>query len=382
MIFRGMSLLALFLIASLPLHAQESPAKEKTPLRDFILKMRGRQAYGLYLQKRKVGWMVVEIDLGTHEGKEVATRSTEASVVAMRGSERVTLESRDRSLYELEGEGALISAESWQRQDGRETTTRIVREGGGVRITAESAGGKQERWSPRSLSSLSQQQQFSAWLAGRPRPGATFLHRQPLFGGQQTAELASCTYKASRKILLGGVPVEIHTLRVTMQGATFDMDVKADGTPFTGTFAGVLSFRAEEETTAKKLDDVLANRAGDCTEHTLLFVTLARAAGIPAREVGGLLYDANGGRPIFGWHAWAEIHDRAQWISVDPTWNQFFVDATHIKLSSGMEDFSWANLISTLKMKVVRFRTEKRNQAGVHTLPGDTVSGNRTTTGF
>src|SRR5262249_14924868 len=35
---------------------------------------------------------------------------------------------------------------------------------------------------------------------------------------------------------------------------------------------------------------VLDNKAGDCTEHSLLFVALARAVGLPAREVGGLAY--------------------------------------------------------------------------------------------
>ena len=53
---------------------------------------------------------------------------------------------------------------------------------------------------------------------------------------------------------------------------------------------------------------VLENKAGDCTEHTLLFTTLARAAGIPARQVGGVVY-VGGDKPSFGWHAWSEIHD-------------------------------------------------------------------------
>jgi hypothetical protein len=104
--------------------------------------------------------------------------------------------------------------------------------------------------------------------------------------------------------------------------------------------------------------DVLENRAGDCTEHTLLFVALARAAGLPAREVGGLAY-SNGRRPLFGWHAWAEIHDGAQWVSVDPTWNQVYVDATHIKFSEGSEDLAWANVVGKLTFKVVTFERKK-----------------------
>ena len=45
---------------------------------------------------------------------------------------------------------------------------------------------------------------------------------------------------------------------------------------------------------------VLSHGRGDCTEHTLLVVALARAAGIPARDVGGLMYEDTTGRFYFG----------------------------------------------------------------------------------
>lgn len=96
--------------------------------------------------------------------------------------------------------------------------------------------------------------------------------------------------------------------------------------------------------------DVLRNRAGDCTEHTLLLVALARAAGIPAREVGGLAYAGDAG---FAWHAWAEYHDGSHWRSVDPTWDELPVDATHIKLNEDPRELSWLNLVGRLKMKVL-----------------------------
>jgi hypothetical protein len=99
--------------------------------------------------------------------------------------------------------------------------------------------------------------------------------------------------------------------------------------------------------------EVLDNMAGDCTEHTLLFVTLARAAGIPAREVGGVGYYSNGD-PLFGWHAWGEYHDGHQWVSIDPTWNENRVDATHIKFSDSAEDMAWINVLGKVKFKVVK----------------------------
>jgi hypothetical protein len=104
--------------------------------------------------------------------------------------------------------------------------------------------------------------------------------------------------------------------------------------------------------------EILDRKAGDCTEHALLFVALARAAGIPAREVGGLAF-VKGEKPLFGWHAWAEVHDGHQWVSIDPTWNQVYVDGTHIKLSEGPRDLTWANVAGKLKIKVLAVKRRR-----------------------
>jgi len=64
-----------------------------------------------------------------------------------------------------------------------------------------------------------------------------------------------------------------------------------------------------------------------CMEFTDLFVTLARAAGIPAREVNGFAYTENPEiQPLSlvndVLHAWPEYYDykKEVWIPVDPTW--------------------------------------------------------------
>ncbi len=64
-----------------------------------------------------------------------------------------------------------------------------------------------------------------------------------------------------------------------------------------------------------------------CMEFTDLFVAIARAAGIPAREVIGYAYTTNSKlRPLSlvsdVLHAWPEFYDDARkiWIPVDPTW--------------------------------------------------------------
>jgi hypothetical protein len=79
--------------------------------------------------------------------------------------------------------------------------------------------------------------------------------------------------------------------------------------------------------------EALESGRGDCTEHSVLFVALARALGIPARVAVGIAYWPPGSG--FGWHAWAEIYAGGRWYTVDPTWNQPIADPTHVKLADG-----------------------------------------------
>lgn len=73
---------------------------------------------------------------------------------------------------------------------------------------------------------------------------------------------------------------------------------------------------------------VLKNKkSAVCLEFTDLFITLARAAGIPAREVEGFANTTNtASRPLSLFedvlHSWPEYYDSMQgkWIMVDPTW--------------------------------------------------------------
>jgi transglutaminase-like putative cysteine protease len=75
---------------------------------------------------------------------------------------------------------------------------------------------------------------------------------------------------------------------------------------------------------------VLAQRRGDCNELTVLYVALARAVGLPARPVAGLL-DV-GGR--FYYHAWPEVY-LGTWVAVDPMLDQFPADAAHLRFMVG-----------------------------------------------
>ena len=89
--------------------------------------------------------------------------------------------------------------------------------------------------------------------------------------------------------------------------------------------------------------DVLMDRQGDCNEHTVLYVALARAAGVPSRIIVGLVHKDG----YFYYHAWPEVYLNS-WIPADPTFGQFPADASHIRLLTGGLD-QQATLLRVIK---------------------------------
>ena len=74
----------------------------------------------------------------------------------------------------------------------------------------------------------------------------------------------------------------------------------------------------------------LVARQADVDTRVAVLVGLARAAGIPARSVAGLLY-ADG---RFYYHAWAELYV-GTWVPADPLLGQFPADARRLPLVTG-----------------------------------------------
>ena len=95
---------------------------------------------------------------------------------------------------------------------------------------------------------------------------------------------------------------------------------------------------------------VLDSRAGDCNEHTQLFIALSRAAGVPARAAAGLALIGS----KFYYHAWPEVFV-GKWIAVDPTFGQFPADASHLRfVYGGLErQAELLRLMGTLRIDVL-----------------------------
>ncbi len=95
---------------------------------------------------------------------------------------------------------------------------------------------------------------------------------------------------------------------------------------------------------------VLDMGAGDCNEHAVLLAALSRAAGLPARVVAGAVY-LDG---AFYYHAWCEVW-LGRWASIDPAFDQFPADATHIKFVVGgpEEHIAMVDIIGRLGIDVL-----------------------------
>ncbi|MHA1302483.1 MAG: transglutaminase-like domain-containing protein [Candidatus Heimdallarchaeaceae archaeon] len=75
------------------------------------------------------------------------------------------------------------------------------------------------------------------------------------------------------------------------------------------------SFKYEINGERLPADEILRTRKGDCSEFSDLFVTLARACGIPARVCTGFFWHQS--NKIEG-HAWCEVFTKLGWIPLDP----------------------------------------------------------------
>jgi transglutaminase-like putative cysteine protease len=98
-------------------------------------------------------------------------------------------------------------------------------------------------------------------------------------------------------------------------------------------------------------EQVLRAKQGDCNEHTVLYVALARALGLPARSAAGVVYV----RGRFYYHAWPEVWLGTQWAAVDPTLGQFPADASHLRFIVGglARQVELIRLIGNLRLEVI-----------------------------
>ena len=98
-----------------------------------------------------------------------------------------------------------------------------------------------------------------------------------------------------------------------------------------------MTFDTDPTHTATTAAEAFVLRRGVCQDVTHIFIAAARAAGIPARYVGGHFFRADGVTVQEAGHAWAEAHvDGLGWVGFDPTNGISPADA-HVRVAVGLD---------------------------------------------
>lgn len=463
-----------------PSSAPGNPPPANETLAEYARRCQGTQAYGLYFGGKKAGWGTMGFTLEQRGQHPVLVYTEEFHLQISMGGQKNNLHEESETVYALTGDGPILAASKLSDEDGTRTRITVKPRGQQLEITTR-AGGRETRRSVKLIhDTLAEAQKFERWLR-TAQPDDTFTQWSADWTEDPVEQEDHVTYHAREEILWGGVRTQMNKVTVEHKGGSLEALLQNDGTPWKASVGGLIEMRAEDLTTAKKLDqtvdmldvtaikvqravsspddlehlvleveglgtfrlpethrqhayqkdgktywdfrrdyrvkarepltkaeraeylkatpalqkdevitrlarkiagqgtpveqanrlqdwiyknlektysrnastarDILENKAGDCTEHARLFTAMARSLGIPAREVGGLVSAAP--NPMFAWHAWTEIYDGHQWVSVDPMWNEVYVDATHLKLANGSEDYGWVNVAGSMKMRVV-----------------------------
>jgi hypothetical protein len=319
--------------------------------------------------------------LGLEPGKQYrfplfnpATMSTEDATILVESRERIKIGDREETLYRLK--------ESFQ---GMETTTWITQDG--ETIKEESALGfvllKETREEAKKKHKAGPQVDIVA---------LTMITSGPIKEASQTrylrvkltgASLSGFHLDGDRQTLQKDV-LEIRTqdppgsLRLPYSGREQaehllpNALIQSDDKKIRDQAGKIVAGEKDAPAAAKKLTEwvygalhkkpvvsipsaleVLKQREGDCNEHTALYTALARAVGIPTRMAAGIVYMEKG----FYYHAWPEVW-LGRWTAVDPTFNQFPADATHIRFITGNLDrqSEILRLVGKLKVEVLEYK--------------------------
>jgi hypothetical protein len=321
------------------------------------------------------------VQLGLEPGKRYrfplfnpATMSTEDAFVTVDAKETIKIGDTEQSVYKLKESFQGMEATSWITQEGetikeesplgysllKETkieALKLDKRGPAVDIIA------MVKIPSSSIENPGNVRLLKARLSGAP------LDRFELDGGRQTFKNGVIEIRSETTVSSYTFP---YTGKDHLSDLQATMLIQSDDKNIVERSADIIGKEKDVREAAKQLNtwvyesiskqpvvsipsavEVLKQRVGDCNEHTTLYTALARAAGIPARMAAGIVYMKNG----FYYHAWPEVW-LGEWTAIDPTFNQFPADATHIRFVTGdlAKQAEILRLVGKLKVDVLEYK--------------------------
>ena len=99
--------------------------------------------------------------------------------------------------------------------------------------------------------------------------------------------------------------------------------------------------------------EVARNKAGDCTEHSILLAALGRALGIPTRVVTGLVYadEFEDQKDVLVYHMWTQFYIDDQWLNLDSALGLVKCPADRITFSvDSLEEDTIASVLPLMEL--------------------------------
>ena len=319
--------------------------------------------------------------LGLEPGKKYrfplfnpATMNTEDASISVEARERIKVGDREQTVYKLKESYQGLEAFSWITEDGdtiREESPLgyvLLKESRAEAVKLDKKGPLVDIISlvmipSTNVENPAETRYLKAKLSGVPFQGFDLDGDRQAFKGD-TVEVRVHDDPASYIL-----PYRGRDLNDLLQPTAL---IQSDDRRIRDQAEKILSGVNDAREAAKKLNDwvysaiqkkpvvsipsaleVLSQREGDCNEHTTLYTALARSVGIPTRMAAGIVYMRDG----FYYHAWPEVW-LGQWVAVDPTFNQFPADATHIRFITGNLDrqSDILRLVGKLKVDVLEYK--------------------------
>ncbi len=303
-----------------------------------------------------------------------ATMSTEETTISVESKDRIKIGDTEKTIYKMKESFQGMETTSWITQDG-ETIKEESALGYSLLKESKAEAIKRDKGGPivdiitltmipsDPIKDPSQVTYLRARLKGVPLQGFQLDNdRQTLKG--DVIEIRKEDYPTAYRLPYTGKEQTEYLLPNAL--------IQSDDKKIIDQASKILAGEKNAYASAKKLNDwvysaiqkkpvisipsaldVLKQREGDCNEHTALYTALARAVGIPTRMAAGIVYMENG----FYYHAWPEVWVD-HWMPVDPTFNQFPADATHIRFTTGNLDrqSDIIRLVGKLKVEVLEYK--------------------------
>jgi transglutaminase-like putative cysteine protease len=141
-----------------------------------------------------------------------------------------------------------------------------------------------------------------------------------------------------------------------------------------------VTLRTDQTTPNPTAVEILELGSGFCSEHCVLFVTLCRAAGVPARRVTGYAQVGD----MWGAHSFAEVW-LGRWFGCDPTTNDYGTKARYIAFGWDDDADSYPHVVTQragngrMSIRTVEFeeggKTWKTDELGGESDLEDALSG-------